>query len=167
MNNLKLIFLFIVLVLLQVLILNHIFFLEYATPFLYIYFLIKLPVNFNKNLVLLLGFLIGFAIDIFCYTPGLNAAAATFAAFLRYPIQKLFFDKDDFELAELKLSNLRSRFAKYAIAMILVHHIALISLEYFSYFNVSTMLIRVISSSLLTFVIILAIEGFSIKKKRV
>lgn len=166
MNNIKLILLFITLVLLQVLILNHMFFLGYATPFLYIYFLIKLPVTYNRNLVVLLGFLMGITIDFFCFTPGLNAAATTFAAFMRYPIQRMFFDKEEFEHLELKLSALGQTFIKYAIAMVLMHHIALICLEYFSFFNVKTIMIRIISSSLLTFVIIFAIEGFSIKRKR-
>jgi len=166
MNNIKLALLFIGLVLLQVLILNHIFFLGYATPFLYIYFLIKLPVTFSRNAVILLGFLLGITIDLFCFTPGLNAAATTFAAFLRYPTQRLFFDKEEFEHIEPKLSTLGHSFVKYTIVMVLVHHITLISLEYFSYFNAITILIRVVSSSLLTFIIIFAIEGFSIKKKK-
>lgn len=165
MNNIKLLIYFILLVLLQVLVFNQILFLGYATPFIYIYFLIKLPVAFSRNVVILLGFLLGFTIDLFCFTPGINAAATTFIAFLRYPIQKLFFDKEEFEHIEPKLSTLGGDFIKYAITMILIHHITLISLEYFSYFNALTILIRILSSSLLTFIIIFAIEGFSIKKK--
>ncbi|MFR9166988.1 MAG: rod shape-determining protein MreD [Dysgonomonas sp.] len=166
-NNLKLAALFIVLVLLQALIFNHILFLGYATPFLYIYFLIKLPITLNRNLVIILGFLLGFVIDLFCNTPGLNAAATTFAAFLRYPIERLFFDKEMFEHLEPKLSTLGTSFIKYTIAIIIIHHATLISLEYFSYFNIQTVLLRIILSSLLTFILILAIEGYPYKKKKV
>ena len=167
MNNIKLALLFILLVLLQVLILNHIFFLGYATPFLYIYFLIKMPVSFSKNAVIFLGFMLGLIIDIFCYTPGINAAATTFTAFLRYPVQQLFFEKEEFEHIEPKLSSLGGSFIKYTILIILIHHSSLIILEYFSFFNIKTILLRIISSSLLTFIIIFAIEGFSIKKKKI
>lgn len=166
MNSIKLILLFITLVLLQVLILNHMFFLGYATPFLYIYFLIKLPTTVNRNIVILLGFLLGITIDFFCFTPGLNAAATTLAAFFRYPIQRMFFDKEEFEHLEPKLSMLGQSFVKYIILMILIHHTVLICLEYFSFFNVKSILLRILSSSLLTFIIIFAIEGFSIKRKR-
>jgi len=165
MNNVKLLVSFILLVLLQVLIFNQILFLGYATPFIYIYFIIKLPVTFSRNWVILLGFLLGFVIDLFCLTPGLNAAATTFTAFLRYPVQKLFFEKEEFEHIEPKLSTLGYDFIKYIIVIILVHSITLISLEYFSYFNILTILLRIASSALLTFIIIFAIEGLSIKKK--
>lgn len=166
MNNLKLALLFVFLVLIQVLILNHILFLGYATPLLYIYFLIKLPTSFSKNSVILLGFLLGITVDLFCNTWGVNAAATTFVAFLRYPIQKLFFNDDEFEHIEPKISVLGGAFIKYCILMIFIHHSTLICLEYFSFFNIQTILLRITSSSLLTFIIIFAIEGFSIKRKK-
>ena len=168
MNNniFRLALLFVFLVLLQVLVLNHIFFLGYATPFLYIYFLIKLPVTLSRNVVILLGFALGISIDIFCNTLGLNAAAATFTAFLRAPVQKLFFNKEEFEHLELKLSSLGVNFIKYTVAIILIHHITLISIEYFSYFNIQTIFIRILLSSLLTFILIFAVEGGVMVKKK-
>jgi len=167
MNNnlIKYSLLFISLVLLQVLVLNQIFFLGYATPFLYIYFLIKLPVGINRNIVVLLGFLLGLIIDMFCNTLGLNAAAATFAAFLRLSVQKLFFEREDFEHIEPKLSSLGGSFIKYVIAMILIHHTALIAIESFSYSDIETMLIRIVLSSALTFILVFAFESFAVKKK--
>ena len=68
------IFWFIGLVLLQVLILNHIHILGIATPFLYIYFIIKLSSGVSRNVVMLWAFLLGIIIDIFSNTPGMNAA---------------------------------------------------------------------------------------------
>ena len=40
---------FVVFVLIQVLILNNIHFLRIATPFLYLYFIIKMPVGSSRN----------------------------------------------------------------------------------------------------------------------
>lgn len=157
--------LFVSLVLLQVLILNQIFFLGYATPFFYIYFIIKLPVATNRNLVVLLGFLMGMTIDLFCNTLGVNAAAITFAAFLRLPIQKLFFEREDFEHLKPKLSVLGGSFIKYAVAMILIHHITLILIESFSYSDIVTIGLRILFSSVLTFILLFAVESLSIKKK--
>jgi len=164
---LKQAFYFLFLVLSQVLIFNHILFLGYATPYIYIYFIIKLPVNINRNIVVLLGFLIGITIDMFCNTPGLNAAATTCIAFLRLPAQKLFFERDDFEYLVPKLSLLGMSFIKYVVIMILVHHTILISLESFSYFNIEAIVLRILLSSLLTFIIIFAFEGLSIKRAKV
>ena len=54
---------FTVFVLIQVLILNNIHFLRLLTPFLYIYFIIKLPVGYSSVLVTFLSFLLGLVID--------------------------------------------------------------------------------------------------------
>ena len=165
-NSIRYILYFVLLVLLQVLVLNHIFFLGYATPYLYIYFIIKLPVSVNRNIVILLGFLLGLTIDLFCNTPGLNAAATTFTAFMRFPAQKLFFERDAFEHLVPKLSLLGMSFIKYTVAMILIHHTMLIFIESFSYFNIEVILLRILLSSLLTFILIFAFEGLSIKREK-
>ena len=56
---------FVVLVLVQVLILNNIHFLRVATPFLYLYFILKMPVGSSRMNVVFFSFLIGLTIDIF------------------------------------------------------------------------------------------------------
>ncbi len=67
-NWLKQLILFVMLILIQVLVLNHISFMGYATPFLYIYFILKMPLGTNRNLLILLSFLLGISVDIFCNT---------------------------------------------------------------------------------------------------
>lgn len=157
--------LFIVLVLLQVLVLNRISFLGYAVPFSYIYFILKLPVGYNRNITLLLGFLLGLCIDLLCSTPGINAAATTLLAFLCRPVQGLFFMVDDYEDQTPSFGLLGFSFMKYAILLTLIHHTALISIESFSFFNVKLMLLRIVASTILTSILIFAFEGFSTKKK--
>lgn len=165
-SNIRYILLFILLVLLQVVVLNSISFLSYAIPLVYIYFIIKLPVRTSNNLTLLLGFLLGFTIDIFCSTPGINAAATTFAAFLRKPIMSIFFMPDEYLETEPAISTLGlAVFLKYSIFMIFVHIVALVSIESFSYFNIKLILFRILASTLLSTILILGFEGFSITKK--
>ncbi len=161
----KYVLLFILLVLLQVLILNRISFLGYAVPFAYIYFILKLPIGYNRGLTTFLGFLLGFIIDIFCNTPGINAAATTFIGFICRPVQNLFFIVDDYDDQTPSLKLLRASFMKFAIFMTLIHHIVLVSIESFSYFNIQLVLFRIFLSSILTTAIIFAFEGFSLKKK--
>ena len=55
--------LFVALILLQVLLFNQISVFGYATPFLYIYFLMKLPIGRNVFYVIIMGFLMGITID--------------------------------------------------------------------------------------------------------
>lgn len=156
---------FVLLVLIQVLVLNRISFLGYAVPFTYIYFLLKLPVGFSRSLSTFLGFLLGFSIDVFCSTPGINAAATTLVGFISSPVQGLFFMKDDYKEQTPGYGILGWAFMRYAVFIILIHHIALISIESFSYFNIKLMLLRIILSTILTSILIFAFEGFSSKKK--
>ena len=74
---------FIGLVLLQVLILNNVHIAGYATPFLYIYFILKFASGTSRNELMLWAFFFGLTIDIFADTPGMNAAATVLLAFLR------------------------------------------------------------------------------------
>jgi len=164
-NVIKYIILFVILVLLQVLIFNKISFLGYAVPFVYIYFIMKLPVGYNRNLSTLLGFLLGLSIDIFCNTPGINAAATTFIGFFCRPVQSLFFMVDDYNGQTPGLSLLGGSFMKFVVFITLIHHVILVSIESFSYFNIKLILLRISLSTILTIILIFAFEGFSLKKK--
>lgn len=162
---LKYALMFVLLVLLQVLVLNRISFLSYAVPFAYIYFILKLPVGFNRNLSTLLGFILGFIIDLFCNTPGINAAATTLIGFLCRPAQGLFFMVDDYDEQTPGLRLLGTAYMKFAFFLTLIHHVALISIESFSYFNIKLVLIRILLSTVLTTILIFTFEGFSLKQK--
>ncbi|NDV78262.1 rod shape-determining protein MreD [Dysgonomonas sp. 511] len=165
-NAVRYTFMFVLLVLLQVLVFNRITFLYYAVPFAYIYFIIKLPIGTNRNITTLLGFLLGFTIDIFTNTPGINAATTTLIGFLCIPIQKLIFATDDYNGQAPAMSIHVGAFVKYTIFLTLVHHIVLMSLESFSCFNIELLLIRIFASFLITTALILAFEGLFRKKKQ-
>ena len=103
MNSwLRYFFLFIVVVFLQVTIGNSIHLLGVAIPFLYIYFIIRLPLSLSVNWTLTLAFILGLVIDIFSNTPGMNALACTVVAFLRKPILNLYTPRgEDYSESEL------------------------------------------------------------------
>ena len=84
---------FVVLVLVQVLILNNIHFLRVATPFLYLYFILKMPVGSSRTNVVFFSFLIGLTIDVFSNTPGMHAFACTLAGFIRHSLIQLLMVK--------------------------------------------------------------------------
>lgn len=158
---------FVLLVLLQVVVLNSISFLSFAIPVIYIYFILKLPASLSQNLTLLLGFFLGLLVDIFCNTPGINAAATTFVAFLRKPIMSIFFVAEDYADDEPSVASVGTApFMKYTFALVLIHMIALVSLEAFSYFNLQLMSLRVVCSTIVASVIIFGFEGFGINRKK-
>jgi len=151
---------FVGLVLLQVLILNHIHLGGYAIPILYVYLILKLDTEVSRNELLLWGFFLGLAVDIFSNTPGMNAAATVFAAFVRPFVLNLFVSKDIPE--NIKPSYLTlgiSAFIKYVIVLVVIHHTTLLCIESFSFFDFPALLVKISGSSLLSILCILAIEG--------
>ena len=153
---------FLILAVLQIFVLNGMNFLGYATPFVYIYFLIKLPVNLSKNLVILLGFALGIIIDVFCNTPGINAGAAVLIGFLRPYLIHAFVT---LEVSENRDPSGRlfgmMPFLRYTAVMILIHHIFLLLLESFSLFKWDVLLLRIACCSVFTFVLIWVSEGLT------
>lgn len=59
---------FVGLILLQVLILNNVHIAGVATPFLYVYFILKFNSGTSRNELMVWGFCMGLAIDIFSNT---------------------------------------------------------------------------------------------------
>lgn len=152
---------FIGLVLLQALILNNVHIAGYATPFLYIYLIIKLPSSTSRNELLLWGFSIGLCIDVFSNTPGMNAAAGTFLAFLRPLFLRLFSPRDgsDDIIPSVKTIGMFS-FVKYIVTCVLFHHAFLFLIESFSLFDAVNLLIRIGTSVVFTVLCIMSLEGF-------
>lgn len=163
----KEILLFVILVLLQVLLFNRISIFGFAVPILYIYFLIKLPYGRNQFYVIISGFLLGLVIDIFLNTPGMNAAATTIVATLRSIILNLFYPKNEYEDLVPGIHLSAAAFIKFTITMVLLHQTLLFFIEAFTLFNLTSTIIRIGSSSLLTIVLILALDSLSIRREKV
>lgn len=130
--NLKYIFNFVVLVLLQGLILDHIYFLGYINPYLYIAFIIFLPFRLKPQYVIILGFIAGLCIDMFNNTGGVHAGASVAVAYLRMFLARITlginYDLNTVKLGSVKLTSQIS----YVVSMVLVHHLIMFSLSYFS-----------------------------------
>ena len=148
------------LLLLQVLVLNNIHIAGYATPFLYIYLILKLESGTSRNALLLWAFFLGLAVDVFSDTLGMNAAATVLLAFLRPLLLGLFQPRDVQDSMVPSLQTMgASSFFKYVVACVLVHHSLLFALEFFSLAHVGTLLLRMVMSLALTVVCIMALEG--------
>lgn len=150
------------LVLLQVLILNHIHIAGYATPFLYIYVILKFPSDVSRNALLLWGFFLGLAVDMFSNTAGMNAIATVLLAFMQPLLLRFFTLRDNLEVFKPSGQTMgRGPFLRYLISGIFIHHMALVGIEYFSIFSVKDMLLRVVLSALLTLICIKGLEAIS------
>lgn len=158
-----------VLVLFQVLIVNHIRLGGYVHPYIYLLFVMLLPINMPKWQLLLCGFGVGLAVDLFTGTPGLHAGATTLMAFCRPSILKLVSGNQKFEnIQEPDLGQLGGVwFIRYSVCMVLVHHFTLFILESFSFKLMGQVLLRILLSAPVTiFLIMMILYLFSSNKKK-
>lgn len=152
------IFWFVGLLLLQVLVLNNVHIIGYATPFLYVYFILRLESDMSRNETMLWGFALGLCIDIFSNTPGMHAAATVVLSFVR-PVYLTLFNPRENQKIVLSLENMGfSSYVKYLIAAVLTHHLMLFTIAFFSFSDIHELLIRIFSSALLTVVCMVAID---------
>lgn len=149
---------FVSLVLVQVLILNQVQFSGFVNPYVYILFILLLPLSTPRYAVLILAFFLGLAIDIFSNSLGLHAAATVFIAYARPLVVRLISnreeDRNDYPGL---LQNKLSWFLSYVSIMVFMHHFLLFYLEVFSFSHFAGTLYRVIISSFFSiFVIVLS-----------
>jgi rod shape-determining protein MreD len=161
-TSFQLIALFFLLVFLQVGLFGNIRIFGFATPLPYIYFLIKLPVRMNRNLVLIVSALLGFTIDVFSGTLGFHILVAVFTGFLRYYLLKLFAPRDVFDDYIPSFSTFgKNLFIRYAGAITLIQVNLLYLIESFSLLTPLLLLLRIASSFTLTILLIFVFENIN------
>ncbi|MBD0832854.1 rod shape-determining protein MreD [Aestuariibaculum sediminum] len=156
---------FVILVLVQVLICNHINFLGYINPYPYVLFILLFPVKNNRMTIIFLSFLLGLTIDMFQDSGGVHAAASVCIAYIRPLILKSTFGMM-YEHQTIKFDNVEygSKFT-YISIMTLIHHFIMFSLEIFNASKIILVLQKTLFSSIFTILLsILATIIFSRKK---
>lgn len=151
-------FMFISLVLVQVLILNQVQFSGFVNPYIYVLFIILLPVSTPRYLVLILSFLIGLTVDIFSNSLGVHAAASVLVAYLRPLIIRLISNREEDRNDYPGLfQNGITWFLSYVSIVVFIHHVALFYLEVFMLSNFFSTLYRAFLSSVFSiFIIVLS-----------
>ncbi len=148
---------FVLLILIQIIILNNVNLHGYIDPYLYVLFILLLPFETPRWLLLVLAFFTGGVMDIFSNTGGIHAAATTLMAFARPGIIKLVSKKSEFEHgSEPCITDMGNKwFYLYALYLVFLHHAALFILEVFKLNEPISLLYRIALSTLVTLIIIL------------
>jgi len=148
---------FLVLVVMQILLFNHINFLGYVNPYPYMVFILVFPFTGNKSLLIFLGFLLGLSVDIFSDSGGVHAASCVFIAYLRPLLLKFSFGVSyEFNTIKLSKADFGARVTYISIA-VLLHHFVLFSLEIFNISHILLVLKSTLFSSIFTIVLLLCI----------
>lgn len=156
----------IVLILIQALVFNHVCLFGYAVPFVFVYILVKLPVDMPKEWLFTIGFITGLIIDIFSDTLGMNALACTMTMALRRPILRLYVARED-DLSDVYpgISSLGMfTFIKFALSISLIYCAMFFFIESFSVYNIVHVLALIGASTLLTTILFVGIDSLTIRK---
>ena len=154
------VFRFIIFVLIQGLVLNHMNISGYLNPLLYVMFILLLPFGISKQWVLVLAFITGYAVDLFSGTPGMHAAALVFAAFLRPFLINAVTRQDDLEAgASPTIKDMGFRWVfVYSTILVVIHHMIFFFIESFRISEFLQTATRALLSSLMTLVLIMLIQ---------
>jgi rod shape-determining protein MreD len=155
---------FVALILFQVLLLNRISLFGVATPVLYVYFLLKLSIGRNLYYVITSAFVMGLIIDIFLNTPGMNAAAITIVAAFRKSISGLFFEREGYDDFVPGMNVAAGPFVRFTIFMVILHLTLLFFIESFTLFNLKNTLLRIVTSSVVTIPLIIALDSLMFRR---
>jgi rod shape-determining protein MreD len=151
---------FLALVALQVVLLNNIQVSGMINPFLYVLFVLTLPVKFPRAAVLALAFVLGLTIDVFTDTPGMHAAATVGMAFFRPAVLRFYSPRDGYDaeaVPGLRAFGLQW-FLAYSATLVVVHHAALFFLEVFRFSEFFRTASRALLSSAVTLALILVAQ---------
>lgn len=159
---------FIFFTLIQVLVLNNIQLSGYVNPYLYILFIITLPFETPGWLLLLLGFSSGMVIDIFSNTPGMHASATVFMSFLRPYVLRLIAPREEYQPGTIPTMGFYgiAWFLRYCVILAFAHHLFLFFIEVFSITHFFSTLLRAVSSTVFTILLIVVAQLFSQGKKQ-
>lgn len=153
---------FLLLILLQQLLFNNIQFSGYVNPYVYILFILLLPVEIPSWLLLILSFSTGLIIDLFSGTPGMHSSATLMAGFMRPYILQVISPRDGYEAgASPSMIAYGFRwFLSYTLLIVLIHHTTLFYLEVFRFSEFFRTILRVFLSSIFSIAFILLIEFY-------
>lgn len=154
-----------VLLAVQVLVLNHIHLGIYALPLLTPIIVVWTPFGMSPVKSMVMAFLTGLVQDMFSGTPGIGAAALTFAAFLQRPLLRLLMGKNLTEILEPSPDSMGAvKFIFYMVIIFTLHHTVFFFLEDFRLIDIQGTLQSALSSLLFSCGLALLVDYVRRKK---
>jgi rod shape-determining protein MreD len=152
---------FVLLLLLQVFVLDKIVLNGYATPYLYMLFVLLLPFSIPRWGLMAAAVLLGLSLDMFTDTPGMHAAACLVIAYARPFVINILSPQGGFETVRKTPSVAAmgwAPFMTYATILVLIHHVVYFSLEVFDFHNLLMLILKILLSAVASLVMIAIYE---------
>jgi hypothetical protein len=147
---------------LQVYILNKIPHLhQFIVPYIYYLFVLWLPFTLSRMSVMFIGFITGMILDVFTNSPGLHAAACVLIAYMRPFVISVLTPKEIKEFNYREPSPRAMGWAPYLVYVLILtvfHHGYMTFLQWLSFGTFLRFLIKVISTTAISMLLIIIIE---------
>jgi len=136
----------------QVVIFNEMQISRFLNPSFYVLFILLLPFETPKWLQLISAFALGFIIDAFMNTAGMNTAAVVFMAFLRPTVLNLVSPREGYEPGSFpRIEQMGFLwFLKYSLILIALHQFALFFIEAMSFNFVGMTILVALTNTIAT-----------------
>ena len=156
------------LVLLQIIVFNRIGFYSLFNPFIYIFFILMLPLATPRSLLLILAFITGLTVDIFSNTGGLHAFASTLIAFVRPFWIQIAIPRSNYDdLSNIKLKEVEfGQFIAYSSVILLLHHFVLYLTESLAWGDLLLIIGKAIINTLISLLAIIAFRYFDLSSSK-
>jgi hypothetical protein len=137
-------------------------------PYIYVAFILTLPVTMKPWQIVFLSFILGAAMDAFSSTPGLHIAATNFMGYMRIHYLRATTTKEDIEGRMVPSISQKGIvwFSVYGFVMVFMHHLVLFFLEIYGFHEFFRTLSRVFVSTLVTLLLIVVGQLLFFRSKK-
>jgi hypothetical protein len=152
----------------QVMLFRQLVLFNTAFCFVYVAFILLLPIETNPMVLMLTGFLLGFGIDIFYDSLGLHALSLVFVAYLRNYWLGTITPQGGYDAGQgptLAVNGVQW-FMVYSIPLLFIHHAVLFFAEAGGFGIFWFTMSKVMTSLMFTMTVILLFQYFSVRRRR-
>jgi len=151
---------FIILILLQVFVFNYVQWFGFLNPFIYLLFLILLPLEVSKSAQYIIAFITGFIVDAFLKTYGIQAFSCVLMVFLRPYIILILNGFKPLETGIKPVPGVKdfNWILVYTLLLVFAHQLSVTLLETFQFINWWRIIWTSVLNTLFTTFIILCVE---------
>jgi rod shape-determining protein MreD len=159
---------FVFLIGIQVVLLNHIQWNGYINPYVYVLFILLLPVDIPNWMLLVIALITGLTIDMFGSSGGMHAAATVFMAFARPGVLRLIAPRDGYDSEMDLIPQVMgfTWFITYISMMVLLHHLVCFYIEVFRFSEFFITFFKAVLNSAITVALIVIGEYLFGQSKR-
>ena len=163
------IILFFVYILVQVMLLKNLVLFDSAFCFLYVVFVLLLPFELSTIMTILIGFLLGFTIDIFYDSMGLHAFATVLMSYLRNYWLSVITPQGGYDSGNSPTvaANGLQWFLVYSIPLVFIHHFVLFFLEASGFDMFWFTMMKILGSLFFTMIVIVFLQLLVPQRRRI